>query len=87
MALITLKRFGALTSNTSAIHIGAGSSPLTFFLCGKCAEVFAVDCYGSVTLSDAPIQMLFDPSEVAQQTFPTERLVVEAMDTEKSPFS
>jgi len=86
MALITLKRYGALTGNTSAIHIGAGSSPLTFFLCGKCAEVFAVDCYGSESLQNAPVQMLFDPSEVAQQPFPAERLVVEGMDMRNLRF-
>jgi SAM-dependent methyltransferase len=88
MGILAMKRFNKLNDKCTAIGIGTGSEPFSFYLANKVKHVYATDLYGETKQwnKEAPSTFLNNPKKYAPFPYKEDALTVLRMDGTKLEF-
>ena len=86
LAIIAMRRFGKLNSNSKAIGIASANEPLLFYLANNVNHVYATDLYDNNKFSYTPSDFPENPKKYAPFPYKEDALTVLRMDATNLEF-
>jgi len=85
-AIVSMRRYGKLNTNSKAIGIASSTEPLLFYLANNVNHVYATDLYDSAKYKDTPSDFPENPKKYAPFPYKEDALTVLRMDATKLEF-